>query len=90
MPAAYTGPMQKGIVIAVAATAGRLVLEIEGGRCAILQFIKGTRVRAGDVLSGKFFNVGGARLQHLDGQAVVCAMLGFRSRATALRMLGQG
>lgn len=81
--------MQKGIVIA-AARAGRLVLEIDGGRCAILQFIKGARVRAGDVLSGRFFNVGGARLQHLDGQAVVCAMLGFRSREAALRLVAQG
>ncbi len=81
--------MQKGIVIAVAAHAGRLVLEIEGGRCAILEFIKGTKVRAGDVLSGKLFNVGGARLQHLDGQSVVCAMLGFRSREAALRLVGR-
>lgn len=79
--------MQKGIVIAVASRADKLALELEGGRCAILQFIKGARVRAGDVLSGKFFNVGGARLQHLDGQAVVCAMLGFRSREAALRMV---
>ncbi|WP_156373118.1 hypothetical protein [Pseudorhodoferax sp. Leaf267] len=82
--------MQRGIVIAVAAGAGRLVLEIEGGRCAILQFFRGARVRAGDVLAGRLFNVGGARLQHLDGQAVVCAMLGFRSRAAALRMLRNG
>ena len=81
--------MQKGIVIAVAARAGRLVLEIDGGRCAILQFIRGATVRAGDVLSGKFFNVGGARLRHLDGQAVVCAMLGFRSREAALRLVAQ-
>ncbi len=80
--------MQKGIVIA-AARAGRLVLEIDGGRCAILQFIKGARVRAGDVLSGRFFNVGGARLQHLDGQAVVCAMLGFRTREAALRLVAR-
>lgn len=81
--------MHKGIVIA-AARAGRLVLELDGGRCAILQFIKGARVRAGDVLAGKFFNVGGARLQHLDGQAVVCAMLGFRTREAALRLMAQG
>lgn len=79
--------MQQGIVIAVAAQAGRLVLEIEGGRCAILQFFKGARVRAGDVLSGRLFNVGGARLRHLDGSHVVCAMLGFRSREAALRLL---
>ena len=72
---------------ASAARAGRLVLEIEGGRCAILQFIKGATVRAGDVLCGRFFNVGGVRLQHLDGQAVVCAMLGFRSREAALRLV---
>ncbi|MFT3720896.1 hypothetical protein [Pseudorhodoferax sp.] len=82
--------MHKGIVIAVAAGAGRLVLELEDGRCAILQFIKGARARAGDVLSGRFFNVGGARLRHLDGQAVVCAMLGFRSRSAALQLLAQG
>ncbi len=82
--------MERGIVIAVANGAGKLALEIEGGRCAILQFFKGAQVRAGDVLTGKFFNVGRARLQHLDGQAVVCAMLGFRSREAALRMLDVG
>lgn len=82
--------MERGIVIAVANGAGKLALEIEGGRCAILQFFKGAQVRAGDVLTGKFFTVGRARLQHLDGRAVVCAMLGFRSRKAALHLLTRG
>jgi hypothetical protein len=80
--------MQKGIVIAVAARASRLVLEIDGGRCAILELMKGATVRAGDVLLGQLFNVGGVRLLRQDGQAVVCAMLGFRSRESALRLVG--
>jgi hypothetical protein len=79
--------MQKGIVIAVAERASRLVLEIDGGRWAILELIKGASVRAGDVLLGQFFNVGGVRLVRQDGQPVVCAMLGFRTRESALRMV---
>lgn len=79
--------MERGIVIAVAARAGRLALEMDGGRCIILQCFKGAKVRAGDVLSGRLFNVGGVRLQHLDGQSVVCAMLGYRSRDAALRLV---
>jgi hypothetical protein len=79
--------MQKAIVIAVASRANQLAVELEGGRCAILQLFKGAKVRAGDVLSGHFFNVGGVRLQLRDGRAVVCAMLGIRSREAALRLV---
>jgi acetamidase/formamidase len=79
--------MERGIVIAVASRAGKLALEIADGRCAVLQLFKGAKVFAGDVLSGRLFNVGGTRLQLDDGRIVVCAMLGFRSRERALRML---
>lgn len=79
--------MEHAIVIALASSAGKLAVEIADGRCAVLQLFKGARVMAGDVLTGRFFNVGGARLQLPDGQTVACAMLGFRSRERALRMV---
>ncbi len=79
--------MERAIVIAVASRAGKLVVEIADGRCAVLQLFKGVKVMAGDVLSGRFFNIGSARLYLSDGQTVMCALLGFRNRERALRMV---